>query len=165
MPGRAALRFGPVAAVSLIFASCSFSSGSEVLAACGGPFDDLDRDPGSARGAALVFDAEVYAPGDRAGVDWDAKDRDRILTGDEWGIECWNGDAWMDAWLAVGIYFDDPSFVYLEDETGVTDDGFPALPGVIVIPKDAPDGLYRTRQLVDIRKRTEAIGYFEVLSR
>lgn len=148
--------------LGLAATSCGLFGGSEILAACGGPTDDADRSLGDVDGVELTFDAETYAPGARAKFSWTLdRDPDTITTGDEWTVECWDGTRWKNAWMAMAVY-DDAFFQYLDDEFGVTTDGFGPEAGAVVIPDDAPAGLYRVSPWSDQETGASVEALFEV---
>ena len=129
---------------------CIRDSGSDSLAACDGPAGQgAAIEPGDTNGGVtLTFDEPVYQSNDAATFTWAIADGLSPFTGDELTIECWDGDSWEPAWLAILVFSDSPSFQHLEDVNGVTADAFSPVDGstgVIVIPPRTPDATYRLR--------------------
>lgn len=131
-------------ALSIGLASCGWS---ETLAACG---SDVGEIPPAAEtmseAVSLKFVSETYGPGDGAGFRWnvDAEvDPNTVIDGDEWLVQCWDGDSWNRAWMAMAVYGPEPFPRSLDDDFAVTSDGFALTEGIVAIPDDTPAGWYR----------------------
>jgi hypothetical protein len=157
--------FAVLVGLGLTASSCGLL-GSYVLTACGGPIgSEVDGELGSAEGITLMLEEQLYRPNDVAVFTWMVADGVFASSGDEWVIECWDGESWKEAWLATKIYSDDLSVQYLDNDVAVTDDGFEAATGTtggIAIPSRTPDGLYREREVISFPDRKEVRALFTV---
>ncbi len=135
--------------------AASAPEASTVLAACGGPTDGALGAVASAAPVAVVFESENLSPGDTASFTIEPEGQ-ALSTGDEWLVECWDGTEWKRAWIVFDVP-NDPTYVYLDEEVAVTDDGYEITSGGISIPPDAPAGLYRIDQYYDQATRVQTV--------
>ena len=133
---------------------------SDTLARCGLDASD-DSTPTAVviderYGFTLTLDRQSYAPGTDINFDWTVPSGVEGTVGDEWIVECWDGTEWAMAWMAVDIYGPNPRALSLDRDIGMTDDGYVPSAGIVVVPIDAPAGVYRLFQRVFVH---DAEGY------
>lgn len=151
---------------------------SSALARCGAssPLEtgSLGEDDSSFPGLEIFLDRSEYSPGVTAVFDWVVPDEINITTGNDWIVQCWDGDQWANAWAVTNVYGSvnrpNPVLTSVDGVLVFDDDGWDTDPGSIPIPADAPQGSYRLNETYTIflgddsqdRQRVTVRAFFEV---
>ncbi len=153
-------------AIATLAASCGGSGSdgavsSSELAACEYAASvDWIEEP--VNGVNLIFDSTVYSAGDFATFDWEIDEGIEVVVGDEWIVDCWDGQDPLIAWQANGVFNDEPTSVVTNEVLGGDDDGWDPTPGAVLIPASAPVGFYTvTAEGVPFGADGESLGASE----
>ena len=128
------------------------TAGERTLERCAEGPDGNDPTAGVAANVGLLLETDTVLSGERFGFSWIGTEGREVVTGDEWIVQCWDGDHWTNAWFMIDVYesFGGAEAVLIEEGIGGTDDGWQPLPGVIIVPDPAPAGFYRLFETVAV---------------
>lgn len=93
-------------------------------------------------GVTLSFDRTVFRAGETATFDWDVEDGLEVVVGDEWLVDCWDGEQAHVVWQTNRVFSENRESILTGVPLGADDDGWPPEPGAIPIPEEAPPGFY-----------------------
>lgn len=93
-------------------------------------------------GVTVSFDQTVYRAGETATFDWDVQEGLEVIVGDEWLVDCWDGEQAHVVWQTNRVFSENPESILTGVGLGTEDDGWEPEPGAIPIPEEAPPGFY-----------------------
>lgn len=135
----------PLLVLALTASACGDSSstsaadGLEVCAWNG--FPDWADEP--VNGVNLLADQTEYAAGDSATFRWEVdEDVSEVIVGDEWLINCFDGEVEHLAWQTDGVFRENPTSIITSEPLGGDDDGWGPSPATVPIPSGTPNGFY-----------------------
>ena len=93
-------------------------------------------------GVNLLPDQIEYSAGELATFRWEVDEGVEAVVGDEWLVNCFDGEVSQLAWQSNRVFRDDPVSIVTSEPLGTEDDGWGTDPASFPIPEGAPKGFY-----------------------